>query len=195
MTDYHCENCEFFENRSTDKLIDGYCKKYNQSLIFYDWFEKCDKCIEEEKMTEQEIERCLERLATCKTTDVMNFDYAGTLAYIKRLKSENVALRNEADENAALSMENKMRADRLEKENAALRERLDKATLNRSIYYIASIWNDATMARRQEVRCRTVDYVCDKFVKCNGLTLNWDEIYFTREAAFARLAELKGGER
>lgn len=26
-------------------------------------------------MTEQEIERCLERFATCKTTDVMNFDY------------------------------------------------------------------------------------------------------------------------
>ncbi len=49
MTDYHCENCEFFENRSTDKLIDGYCKKYNQSLNFYDWWEKCDKCIEEGK--------------------------------------------------------------------------------------------------------------------------------------------------
>lgn len=46
---------------------------------------------------------------------------------IKRLEAENAALRNEADENAALSMENKMRADRLEKENAALRERLGKA--------------------------------------------------------------------
>lgn len=43
------------------------------------------------------------------------------------LEAENVALRNEADENAALSMENKMRADRLEKENAALRERLSRA--------------------------------------------------------------------
>lgn len=83
---------------------------------------------------------------------------------------------------------------RYEAGNAALRERLKKATLNRSIYYIASIWNDATMTRRQEVRCRTVDYVCDKFVECNGLTLNWDEIYFTRESAEARLAELKGGE-
>lgn len=45
MTDYYCENCEFFEDKSTDKLIDGYCKKYNQSLNFYDWWEKCDKCI------------------------------------------------------------------------------------------------------------------------------------------------------
>lgn len=44
-------------------------------------------------MTEQEIELCLERFATCKTTDVMNFDYAGTIAYINRLKVENAALR------------------------------------------------------------------------------------------------------
>lgn len=43
-------------------------------------------------MTEQEIERCLERLATCKATDVMNFDYAGTHAYIKRLQEENTDL-------------------------------------------------------------------------------------------------------
>lgn len=85
--------------------------------------------------------------------------------------------------------------ERLQNENAALRERLEKATLNRNIYYIASIWNDATMTRRQEVRCRTVDYVCDKFVECNGLTLNWDKIYFTREAALARLAELKGEKK
>lgn len=45
MADYYCENCEFFEDRSTDKLMDGYCKKYNQPLNFYDWWEKCDKCI------------------------------------------------------------------------------------------------------------------------------------------------------
>lgn len=45
MADYYCENCEFFEDRSTDKLINGFCKKYNQSLFFYDWWEKCDMCI------------------------------------------------------------------------------------------------------------------------------------------------------
>lgn len=44
-------------------------------------------------MTEQEIERCLERFATCKVTDVMNFDYAGTLAYIERLKAKIAELR------------------------------------------------------------------------------------------------------
>ena len=80
----------------------------------------------------------------------------------------------------------------LQAENAALKERLEKAVLNRRIYYLASIWNDATLTRRKEVRCRTVDYVCDKFVECDGLILNWDKICFTREAAEARLAELKG---
>lgn len=89
----------------------------------------------------------------------------------------------------------KIYIDHLETENAALRERLGKATLNRSIYYIASIWNDATMTRRQEVRCRTVDYVCNRFVECDGLMIHWDEIYFTREAAEARLAELKGEKK
>lgn len=48
-------------------------------------------------MTEQEIELCLERFAACKATDVMNFDYAGTLAYIRRLKSENAELRARLD--------------------------------------------------------------------------------------------------
>ena len=48
-------------------------------------------------MTEQEIERCLERLSTCKAADIMNFDYAGTLAYIQSLKSENAALRARID--------------------------------------------------------------------------------------------------
>lgn len=45
-------------------------------------------------MTAEEIEHCLERFTMGKTTDVMNFDYAGTLAYIQRLKAENAALRN-----------------------------------------------------------------------------------------------------
>lgn len=44
-------------------------------------------------MTAEEIEHCLERFTMGKTTDVMNFDYAGTLAYIQRLKAENAALK------------------------------------------------------------------------------------------------------
>ena len=53
-------------------------------------------------MTEQEIERCLERFTRGKATDVMNFDYAGTLAYIQRLKSENAALRERLEKTVEL---------------------------------------------------------------------------------------------
>lgn len=44
MNNYHCDKCEFLDDRSKDTFIDGFCKKYKQSLVFYDWFEKCDKC-------------------------------------------------------------------------------------------------------------------------------------------------------
>lgn len=49
-------------------------------------------------MSDDDIERCLERLSTCKATDVMNFDYSGTLAYIKRLKAENADLHEKLKE-------------------------------------------------------------------------------------------------
>ena len=49
-------------------------------------------------MSDDDIERCLERFATCKVTDVMNFDYAGTLAYLQRLKAANGALREQLNE-------------------------------------------------------------------------------------------------
>lgn len=42
---------------------------------------------------EERIELCLKRLSMGKTSDVMNFDYAGTLAYIERLKVENDSLK------------------------------------------------------------------------------------------------------
>ena len=65
-------------------------------------------------MTDEEIKICLERMTMGKTSDVINFDYAGTLEYIKRLEAENAALRNEADTNAANAIQAKLRADELE---------------------------------------------------------------------------------
>ena len=95
-------------------------------------------------MTEQEIERCLERFTIGKTTDVMNFDYAGTLAYIQRLKAENAELKSSLthaneeclkwheraqnllkDSGGSISGYEKKISD-LQAENAALRERLEK---------------------------------------------------------------------
>lgn len=43
-------------------------------------------------MTDEQIELCLKRLSMGKTSDVMNFSYADTLAYIERLKEENASL-------------------------------------------------------------------------------------------------------
>lgn len=49
------------------------------------------------------------------------------IARFEGLKVENESLVREADENAALAMQHKMRADDLEKENAKLKARLEKA--------------------------------------------------------------------
>lgn len=51
------------------------------------------------KMTNEEfIELCLERLSMGKTSDVVNFSYADTLAYIRRLKAENAKLRKRLEQ-------------------------------------------------------------------------------------------------
>ena len=105
------------------------------------------------------------------------------------LKAENAALRNEADENAALSMENKMRADRLETENAALRERLEKAVELPCIEPMTTWdWNNKTgigeahFGDFYQLLYRDED---GEFIAYIGLD---------KEEAEARLAELKGGK-
>lgn len=120
-------------------------------------------------MTEQEIELCLERLATCKTTDVMNFDYVGTLAYIKRLKSENVALRNEADENAALR--ERLNITKMALEYACLE------TLQSNEQYLEELEEKVNKYIKQ-----SEDVV---YGQKNGVTFRFAE---------ARLAELNGGK-
>ena len=80
MTDYYCENCEFFEDKSTDKLIDGYCKKYNQSLNFYDWWEKCDNCVIETLKAENAALR--ERLEKAVELPVKVGDTVWLVGYI-----------------------------------------------------------------------------------------------------------------
>ena len=129
-------------------------------------------------MTEQEIEFCLERLATCKTTDIMNFDYAGTLAYIQRLKAEN----------------------------AALRERLEKAVelkvkVGDKIYCIHGM-SDPIIIEWQvdEIRITDHNYILHLVIAGtknyrNELSQYYGKWWFTtREAAEKQLAEL-GGEK
>ena len=114
-------------------------------------------------MTEQMIERCLERLSICKTTDVMNFDYAGTLAYIKRLQEEN----------------------------AELRERLEKAVelpckVGDTVYQYDHAGN-IYASRIRSIIFNTRGIAFDE--RAIGKS-----IFLTKEAAEARLTELKGEE-
>ena len=48
-------------------------------------------------MTDEQIELFLKRLSMGKTSDVVNFSYADTLAYIERLKEENAELRKKLE--------------------------------------------------------------------------------------------------
>lgn len=107
---------------------------------------------------------------------------------VEKLKSENTALRKEADENAALSMKNKMRADRLETENAALRERLEKAVDKKVIAnYLANILENP---------CNFSPIDEEMFSYCNGCKGDDDVVCWGRviDREIARLAELKGGK-
>lgn len=123
-------------------------------------------------MTEQEIERCLERLSTCKTTDVMNFDYAGTLAYIQRLKAENAALRNQISEMI-----------------------MPPCTLGETLYIVACTFGDGYVEDEivhQSGFSVVKSIVTEKnFYRMCDLVRN-GEAFFSQEAAERELEELVG---
>lgn len=85
-------------------------------------------------MTDEEIKICLARMAGGKTSDVMNFDYAGTLKYICNLEKENRKLKEYLEDEKIISKaEHNAQMDwfeqccKLNSENAELRARLNKA--------------------------------------------------------------------
>lgn len=127
-------------------------------------------------MTEQEIERCLERLSVCKATDIMNFDYAGTLAYIKRLKSENAALRERVEKAVELPfiVIDKKTGKEADEYEIALHEDWAKHLMYCDMEGFA-IEQDGTLILLDE---------CGQFVYCSS-----DRFEVVPEA---RLAELKG---
>lgn len=132
-------------------------------------------------MTEQEIERCLERLATCKATDVMNFDYAGTHAYIKRLQEENAALRERLEE-AEIPCHI---GDTLYEPfaNTMIREWTVDSI------YIGILGIDVNCQRKDDYKWHD-SFAVRKYYNDFG-----KRVFLTREAAEARLAELKGGAK
>ena len=123
-------------------------------------------------MTEQEIERCLERLSTCKAADIMNFDYAGTLAYIQRLKAENAALRNQISEMV-----------------------MPPCTLGETLYIVACTFGDGYVEDEivhQSGFSVVKSIVTEKnFYRMCDLVRN-GEAFFSQEAAERELEELVG---
>lgn len=134
-----------------------------------------------EMTSEERIELCLKRLSMGKTSDVMNFSYADTLAYIQRLKAEN----------------------------AVLRERLSRAVelpckVGDTIFYVQYFCDykgcDSTtqqfccgckeMIEREKHKEKYV--ICEKSFVLKDLEKIGKKYFTTREAAEARLAELKG---
>lgn len=150
-------------------------------------------------MTEQEIELCLERFATCKTTDVMNFDYTGTLAYIKRLKSENAALRERLGK--AITPEFKIYEDvyfiDYVNEKGYSEYTTGKPKIREAFITCVSQSTQTEFLYRLQPKDLPQEILNDSTIHDEW----WDwrsfyakEIFKTREAAEARLAELKGGK-
>lgn len=160
-------------------------------------------------MTAEEIEHCLERFTMGKTTDVMNFDYAGTLVYIykgskpktnsrrrRKMNKAEKSLRwvvnqipdfkpttNEEKMLVAIKLYSEAGAEeikRLESENAALREKIEKAL---ELPRIERLFNG-----------KVGSYKVVYQDKNNRITSEYysDE---KREAAEARLNELKGEKK
>lgn len=175
-------------------------------------------------MTEQEIERCLERFTMGKATDVMNFDYAGTLAYIQRLKAENAELKSSLthaneeclkwheraqnllkDSGGSISGYEKKISD-LQAENAALRERLEKAVelpckIGDEVYEVHGKCDRKNCVYNGYYGQWRCDYGgktnCNPFITVNkfrycDIPMVGKTIFVTKEAAEARLKELKG---
>ena len=131
---------------------------------------------------DEQIELFLKRLSMGKTSDVMNFSYSDTLAYIERLKEEN----------------------------AELRERLSRAVelpckVGDTIFYVQYFCDykgcDSTtqqfccgckeMIEREKHKEKYV--ICEKSFVLKDLEKIGKKYFTTREAAEAKLAELKGG--
>lgn len=83
-------------------------------------------------MTEQSREAVVEQGKQCReeiltVLETLGNNICDVIERAEALREENEALIREANENAALAMQHKMRADDLAKENAELKARLEKA--------------------------------------------------------------------
>lgn len=139
---------------------------------------------------EERIELCLKRLSMGKASDVVNFSYADTLAYIERLKAEN----------------------------AELRKKLEKAVelpckVGDIVYYLQTYcdYKGETVKhcskRERPIMCECdeiahrwsskdwIYVIREKLFELRDLTRIGKTLFLYREEAEARLTELKGGKQ
>lgn len=132
-------------------------------------------------MTEQEIEHCLERFTMGKTTNVMNFDYAGTLAYIQRLKAENAALHERLEKTVELPCKVGDTIYSLDHFDLKIRENKVIA-----ITFLLSNSVNHLEVQAHNFRGAVASFESIDFGK---------DVFTDRSAAEARLAELKGEKK
>lgn len=162
-------------------------------------------------MTEQSREAVVEQGKQCREEVLTMLETLGNnlcdfMEKAEALREENEALIREVDENAALAMQNKMRADDLAKENAELKARLEKAVelpvkVGDTVWLIGYIHVSAD-AHLQCVEAKITDLMMMKdLVRYGAQEGDWcheftndaigEWVFTTREAAEARLAELE----
>ena len=181
-----CSECQHLKSAKTGAISERYwCgltgDGWNEKALgVYPWKSKPKKNSRRKgKMNEQEIERCLERFTMGKATDVMNFDYAGTLAYIQRLKAENAALRERLEKAVELPfiVIDKMTGKEADEYEIALHEKWANDLVYCDMEGFA-IEQDGTLILLDE---------CGQFVYCSS-----DRFEVVPKS---RLAELKGEEK
>lgn len=121
---------------------------------------------------------------------------------VNALKAENESLIREADENAALAMQQKMRADDLEKENAELKARLEKA-VELPVKVGDTVWLIGHIHGALACVDANITYVSmnEHFVRYTAQEGEWfhdfnDDyigryVFLTKQKAEAKLAELE----
>lgn len=162
---------------------------------------------EEGKMTEQSKEAVTEkaklREEVLTVLETLGNNLCDFMERAEALREENEALIREADENAALAMQHKMRADDLAKENAELKARLEKAVelpcrIGDTLY---GVYNDKVAEYIVIGLNVLADWTLEIYLKTQNKKQNRFSTFSTsigvryfkdREAAETKLAELKG---
>ena len=127
---------------------------------------------------EERIELCLKRLSMGKASDVMNFSYADTLAYIERLKAENAELRERLEKAVELPA----------KIGDTVYKVYDKCDGHNCPYN--GDYGQWRCHYEGEQRCKP--FIIIKQFCYSDIPFVNKTVFVSREAAEARLAELKG---